>query len=84
MYFTNTSATPTMQASLNGRGGRNTGDWTPRKRSAEKMVNTAQYSRGNIKQLQKSTNKSANTSGGSGGKKMNTAMTNIRLILIKR
>ena len=51
MYFTNTSATPTMQASLNGRGGRNTGDWTPRKRSAEKMVNTAQYSRGNIKQL---------------------------------
>lgn len=49
-----------MPVAQNGRFGGNTGDWTARKRSAEKMVNTAQCSRGNIKQLKKSTNKSAN------------------------
>lgn len=59
MYFRHTSARHTMQVAQNGRFGGNTGDWNARKRSAEKVVNT-QCSRGNIKQLKKSINKSAN------------------------
>ena len=60
MYFRHTSARRTRQAAQNGRFGGNAGEWTARKRSAEKMANTAQCSRGNIKRLKKSTNKSAN------------------------